>query len=133
MMELEELLRKLKEKGYKLTPQRIEIIRALLEERYHHPSLNMLLERVRERAPTVSFSTLYTTLKMLEDLGFVKLFYLRGETRVEVNLTPHINVVNVKTGEVTDLRDEDAMEAIKEAMRRAGIKGEPTIVNVMLE
>ncbi len=132
-MELESVLNELRAKGYKLTPQRIEIVRALMDERYEHPSLNRLLERVREKAPTVSFSTLYTTLKMLEELGYVRLFYLKGETRVEVNLNPHINVVNLRTGDVEDLVDEEAMEALRKALERAGIKGKPTIVNVMVE
>ena len=129
-MNINDMLSLLRSRGMKVTPQRIEIIRTLIELKDDHPSLKQLYEEVRKRVPTISFSTLYSTIQKLEELGVVKLFDLLGETRVEVNKKPHINLIDLKKNKITDILDEDAIEFLK---RRLGLKGERFIlVNVLV-
>ena len=47
--------------GLKLTPQRLAILDYLKENR-EHPSAEMIFKSVREKFPTISFSTVYNTL-----------------------------------------------------------------------
>ena len=129
-MSVSELLKALKSKGMKITPQRIEIVRTLVELKDKHPSLNELYEEVKERVPTLSFSTLYSTIRRLEDVGFIRLFDLLGETRIEVNTDPHINVIDLDKGIVRDVEDRELVEILA---RRLALKNKECIlVNVLV-
>ena len=108
----EKALKELKENGYKLTPQRLKLLDVIEETGKSHPSLNDLLEEVRKDFPTMSFSTLYSNLQTLRELGLVELFSLGGETRVELNTKPHINLIS--EGEIIDLNDPEIIEAIQQ-------------------
>ena len=121
----EKALEKLKENGYKLTPQRLKLLDVLEETGKSHPSLNDLLEEVRKDFPTMSFSTLYSNLQTLRELGLVELFSLGGETRVELNTKPHINLIS--EGEIIDLNDPEIIEAIQ---RKTGKR--VRLVNVLV-
>ncbi|AEC52515.1 ferric uptake regulation protein (fur) [Pyrococcus sp. NA2] len=116
----------LKENGYKLTPQRLKLITVLEEIGKKHPSITEILEEVRRDFPTISFSTLYSNLLILHDLGLIELFPLKGETRVEVNMEPHINIIEGE--EVVDLKDPEIIELIT---RKTGKKVK--LVNVLVD
>src|SRR4051812_19098326 len=70
-----ELLRK---QGYRLTPQR-HMILSVIQEADEHLSIDQILERVQERNPYVSLSTIYRTLELLRELGLVRENHLPGE------------------------------------------------------
>jgi Fur family peroxide stress response transcriptional regulator len=118
-----EMLRK---KGYKMTPQRLKLIEVLNEIGSEHPSLNSLLERIKEDFPTVSFSTLYSNMMTLKELGLVELFSVGGETRVEINTEPHINLID--NDRIIDVNDPEIIDALKRKLRR-----EVKLVNVLVE
>ncbi len=77
----EEALRELRKNGYKLTPQRLKLVEMLDEKGAEHPSLGEMLIEIRKVFPTMSFSTLYSNVFILRELGLVELFSLEGETR----------------------------------------------------
>jgi len=70
-----ELLRK---RGYRLTPQRYMIL-SVIEEATEHLSVEQITERVQQRNPFVSLSTVYRTLELLLNLGLVRENHLPGE------------------------------------------------------
>lgn len=70
-----ELLRK---RGYRLTPQRFMIM-SVIQEAQEHLSIEQITERVQERNPYVSLSTIYRTLELLRELGLVRENHLAGE------------------------------------------------------
>ncbi len=70
-----ELLRK---RGYRLTPQRFMIM-SVIQEAQEHLSIEQIAERVQERNPYVSLSTVYRTLELLRELGLVRESHLPGE------------------------------------------------------
>lgn len=70
-----ELLRK---RGYRLTPQRF-LIMSVIQEAKEHLSVEQIAERVQERNPYVSLSTVYRTLELLRELGLVRENHLSGE------------------------------------------------------
>ena len=116
---------KLRKSGLRLTPQRIRLLEVIERLGPAHPTLKQVLEEVRIEVPTVSFSTLYSNILKLRDLGLLEIFQAGGETRVELNPHPHINLIN---GEIRDL---DSPEVIKEIERMTGRK--VRLVNVLLE
>jgi Fe2+ or Zn2+ uptake regulation protein len=70
-----ELLRK---RGYRLTPQRF-LIMSVIQEAQEHLSVEQITERVQQRNPYVSLSTVYRTLELLRELGLVRENHLPGE------------------------------------------------------
>ena len=69
-MDFREATQKIRDKGHKLTPQRIEIMRVLAQAGAAI-SAQAVLERVREVYPYVSLDTVYRNLSMLTNTGMV--------------------------------------------------------------
>lgn len=126
---IEEIMEELRKRGLKVTSQRLAVIRALIKLRDKHPTMTMIHEEAMKMAPTISFSTVYTTLKMLEALGMIKLFSHQGDTVVEVNPEPHINVI--VDDKIVDVRDEELVNIIRERLKKHGIDADRIIVNVI--
>jgi len=60
----------LRAKGYRLTPQRELVSRAV--DRLGHATPDEILSAVREESQAVNISTVYRTLELLEELGLVR-------------------------------------------------------------
>jgi Fur family peroxide stress response transcriptional regulator len=66
----EELLKRLRQRGFRLTPQRVALVR-LLAVSEGHPSAAQLYEQLKPQYPTMSLATVYKTLNLLKDLDEV--------------------------------------------------------------
>jgi Fur family transcriptional regulator, peroxide stress response regulator len=100
----------LRSKGYKATPQRIAICRIALNSRAH-PSARQVYNEVKKIHPTVSLATVYKTLEVLRDLDLVQeINFPKGQARFDSYMKPHINLVCLKCGSITDLDDKTAKE-----------------------
>jgi len=116
----EALIGKLKELGFKITPQRLAIIDVLVEKGHLHPGANLILEDARKRAERVSLSTVYATLGELSQHGLIKnLEFDRLENRYEVNPEEHINLVCRLCGKIMDYNIPISIEP-KDIAREAG-------------
>ena len=103
----------LRSKGYKATPQRIAICRIALNSR-EHPSAQHIYNQVKKIHPTVSLATVYKTLEVLRDLDLVQeLNFPKGQARFDSYMNPHINLICVKCGKITDIDDVTAGEIAK--------------------
>lgn len=69
-VEMEKKLSILREKGYKITPQRRAVITAL-EEFGKFPTAQNILESVKKTQPDVSLDTIYRNLTLLAEVGIV--------------------------------------------------------------
>ena len=126
--EISRLVQELRRHGLRVTAQRIAIARIVLESIKDHPSFMEILERARREVPNISPSTVYNNLQLLERLGFVRSFSVRGETRYD-NVHRHINIVCSESGKVYDLEDAEATEAIMKLLEeKVGAKVENVIV-----
>ena len=114
----------LRSKGYKATPQRIAICRIALNSRAH-PSAKQVYAEVKKIHPTVSLSTVYKTLEVLADLELVQeINFPRGQARFDSYMNPHINLICLKCGNITDLDDITVKEITKKVA--ASTKFKPT-------
>ena len=68
----------LRQRGYRLTPQRYMIL-SVIQEANGHLSIDQIAEQVQKRNPRVSLSTIYRTLDLLRELGLVRENHLPGE------------------------------------------------------
>lgn len=100
-MDLESITNSLKEQGYKLTPQRIAIIKLLLD--YQSPiSATDTYAKVRTQHPNISLDTVYRNLHLLSDLGVVSQINLANREIELFELSHHHHhLICLKCGEVT--------------------------------
>ncbi|MGD0915885.1 MAG: Fur family transcriptional regulator [Thermodesulfobacteriota bacterium] len=90
----ESITKKLREKGLKLTPQRLAVIEVLVDKTPLHPSANLILQEARKRAKRLSLSTVYATLNEFSKHGMIKMLeFDKMENRYEANMTEHINLI----------------------------------------
>jgi Fur family transcriptional regulator, peroxide stress response regulator len=102
--EIETILQKrLRERGYKLTSQRMAII-SLLSKDMTHPGAADILKKIRKSLPQVSMSTVYYTLDILKKEGLVQeLEFYDQDNRYDINISNHINLICKKCGRIEDL------------------------------
>ncbi len=101
----EAIIKQLRERGLKVTPQRVVIIEVLIEQRDLHPGARLVYEEARKKKKNVSLSTTYATLNELSRHGIIKtLQFDKMENRYEGNLEEHINLVCEKCKKILDYK-----------------------------
>ena len=99
----ESVLRRLKEKGLKITPQRLAIIEVLVAMRKLHPSASAVYREAKRIQKSLSLSTTYATLKEFSVHGIIKtLQFDTGENRYDANLKEHVNLICDGCGKILD-------------------------------
>ncbi|BAF59564.1 Fe2+/Zn2+ uptake regulation proteins [Pelotomaculum thermopropionicum SI] len=86
-----QVLERLRKSGYKITPQRQEILNALLGSGINIPqSAEEIHKKVIEKYPHISLDTVYRNLQVLTDLEIVSKLNLQdGKNRYELNYGEH--------------------------------------------
>ncbi len=108
----------LREKGYRLTPQR-ELILAAVDE-LGHATPEDVHAWVRERASGVNISTVYRTLEVLEGLGLVRHAHLsdRAPTYHSTRGHEHFHLVCRDCHKVVSVNAEDAAPFVESLATR---------------
>lgn len=101
-MDLQRIKTDLMNVGLRLTPQRLAILNYLANTGAH-PSARQVFDEVREQYPKLSLATVYNTVSLLVRLGHLKVLEVAEKRRLEVNLTPHINLICLKCNKIQDL------------------------------
>lgn len=97
-----QLIASLKERDFRLTPQRIELVR-LVAISEGHPSANQLYERIKEKFPTMSRATVYKTLALLKEVNQVFEIDLREDSHYDGNRPePHPHLICMKCNQIVD-------------------------------
>lgn len=115
MISQDEIIQFIREMGLKVTPQRLELIKIILENIKTHPSFNNLVTLAKNKLPTVSVSTVYNTVTLLIKNGIINKFEYNGETRCD-NRHPHINVIYEDTREIQDINDPKIIKLIEKKL-----------------
>ena len=102
-----ELEKALREEGVRITRQRSAILR-ILAQSDDHPDANELYRRASDIEPTVSLSTVYRTLSILEGKGVVhRLTFEGAPARIETADAPHHDhMIDLETGDVIEFRSD---------------------------
>lgn len=109
---MKELISKYREKGFKLTPQRLAILE-FLEGNTSHPSAEDIYRHIKYVYPTVSFATVYNTLQALKDKGEIFEITIDPQKRhYDPNTAPHHHIICVACNKICDIF-EDYSEALR--------------------
>ena len=94
----------LRERGYRMTPQRLAIVRIIAEDA-RHPTVDQVFETVHERFPTTSRATVYKTFELLKDVGELLEFeFNEGGNRYDAKrVGPHAHVLCDGCGRMDDI------------------------------
>jgi len=65
---MDDILNKYREKGFRLTPQRLSILE-FLEDNTDHPTAEDIFNGIKKTHPTISLATVYNTVQALNDIG----------------------------------------------------------------
>jgi Fur family transcriptional regulator, ferric uptake regulator len=109
----------LRQRGFRWTLQRSLIVRMA------HYTAEELLARCRERDPRVSRATVYRTLAVLEEAGFVEgLEAGEGGRKFEhvLNHEHHDHMVCTRCGAIFEFRDDELERRQDAAARRIGFR-----------
>ena len=109
----------LRERGMRVTPQRVLIHRSL-RELDRHVTADEVLAAVSERLPIASLPTVYSALELFEELGIVRRVAARsGAALFDPRTDEHQHVVCRRCGRVEDIDVKvDAAGALRAARRR---------------
>ena len=83
----DDLRRRLAGRGYRLTPQRELVLRAV--ESLGHATPDEVLAEVRQHSSAVNVSTVYRNLEVLEELGLVRHAHLSDRAPTYHSVTDH--------------------------------------------
>ena len=100
---IENLVKKLKTNGHRVTPQRVAILKAICTDR-GHPSVEQVYDTVKKDFPMTSLATVYTTIGVMKELGEVlELQFSRGANRYDGrNPHSHPHVICTGCGRILD-------------------------------
>ncbi len=99
---------RLREQGYRLTPQRELVLAAV--EKLQHATPDEVYAEVQASSSAVNRSTVYRTLEVLEELGLVRHLHLsdRAPTYHAVEAHPHFHLKCRKCGAAISVAQEKA-------------------------
>ncbi|KXZ39940.1 Fur family transcriptional regulator, ferric uptake regulator [Alkalithermobacter thermoalcaliphilus JW-YL-7 = DSM 7308] len=120
---LETIKDKLKEEGFKLTPQRRSIVETMIDSKGKHLSSEEIYDLVKQKCPEIGLATVYRTLQLLDEVGVVlKLNLDDGCTRYEVNVDDenhnHHHLICKKCMKVIEVK-EDLLEVLEEKIEKS--------------
>ena len=117
----EALVARLREQEYRLTPQRIALLR-LLAVSDGHPSASHLYDRLHAQFPTTSPGTIYKTLNLLKDLGEVlELGFSDDDNRYDGNNPyPHPHLICVRCRKIVDPEVSITQDLVQQVARQSG-------------
>jgi Fe2+ or Zn2+ uptake regulation protein len=114
------IITELKEKGLKVTPQRMAIIEVLVERGDLHPGARLVYEEAKKKKKNLSLSTTYTTLNELSRHGIIKtLQFDKMEDRYDGNLEGHINLICERCKKILDYNVPITVDP-KRVMKKTG-------------
>ena len=100
---LNQMLSKLKEHDFRLTPQRLAVLKVLAVSE-GHPTVERIYQTVRAEFPTTSTATIYKTVNLLKQLKEVlELGFPDGSNRYDGNKPyPHPHVICTMCKKIID-------------------------------
>jgi Fur family peroxide stress response transcriptional regulator len=107
-----------------LTPQREAVLRVVAESD-DHLTANEIFEAARRRLPSISFATVYNSLKYLRESGLVReINFGKGSSRYDRETARHDHAVCSRCGKLVDFDLAETSQLIRAAARRSRFKPE---------
>lgn len=108
-----------------LTKQR-EVVLQVIREAKHHLTANEVFSEAKRRLPTISFATVYNSLRYLKEAGHIAeiQFGFSGANRFDAKTTRHDHAICNQCGKLVDMDLEMPEELVKLAAKFSKFKPE---------
>ena len=117
-----QLIAALKERDFRLTPQRVELVR-LIAVSEGHPSASQLYARIQRQFPTMSHATVYKTLNLLKEMNQVLEIDLRDDSHYDGNRPqPHPHLICMKCNKIIDGEVSIDQKSIRKLEKVSGFR-----------
>lgn len=122
LVDVGQFKRQLKDKGYKLTPQRRAVLDIIIENEGKHLSTEEIYDLVKKDCPEIGLATVYRTLQLLEEMNLIfKLNFSDGKNRYELSHAEedhhHHHLICVKCGKITEV-EGDLLEILEKEVEK---------------
>ncbi|HWO00032.1 MAG TPA: transcriptional repressor [Blastocatellia bacterium] len=107
-----------------LTPQRQVVLR-VVNESHHHPTASQVFEQARSLLPTISYATVYNSLRFLKQAGLVReISFGNAASRYDRETDRHDHAICTRCGALVDFNMSEAANLMRTAARRTRFKAE---------
>jgi Fur family peroxide stress response transcriptional regulator len=121
-MDAKEVTALLREKGFKVTPQRLAIYNVLSNTTVH-PSAEMIFSKLQEFYPTMSLATVYKTIEILKEIELVQILNVGEESfRYDANTDTHPHVRCMVCNRVDDIYGVDESAYVKQISEKTAYR-----------
>jgi Fur family peroxide stress response transcriptional regulator len=100
---LDQMLSKLKDHDFRITPQRLAVLKVLAASD-GHPSVDRIYETVRAQFPTTSMATIYKTVALLkQENEVIEISFPDGSNRYDgIKPYPHPHLICTRCKKIID-------------------------------
>jgi Fur family peroxide stress response transcriptional regulator len=118
---LDDMVAKLQQNGYRLTPQRLTVLK-ILAASDQHPSVEQIYARVKPDFPMTSLATVYKTVTLLKEMGEVLELSFGGySNRYDGKRPyPHPHLLCIKCKDIVDSDVPAFSELAEEITQKTG-------------
>jgi Fur family peroxide stress response transcriptional regulator len=118
---LNKIMARLKDQGFRLTPQRMAVVK-ILASNEEHLSAEKIYRRVKAELPFTSLATIYKTVALLKRLGEVmELGFVDDSNRYDGSRPyPHPHLICMRCRKILDPDIPGLSELPKELTRKTG-------------
>ncbi|HVF51286.1 MAG TPA: transcriptional repressor [Pyrinomonadaceae bacterium] len=107
-----------------LTPQR-EVVLQAVRASTEHLTANEIFEAARRLLPTISFATVYNSLRYLKEAGLIgEVTFGNGASRYDRETARHDHAICTRCGKLSDFELPETVELLRAAARRSRFKPE---------
>lgn len=122
-MSIEEIITKLKDKGLKVTPQRIVIYEAIIKLN-NHPTAEKIIEYIRINHPHISVATVYKVLDALAANRLINKVKTESDfMRYDAVMECHHHIYYSDSDMIEDYNNDDLSKMLKEFFMKNTISG----------
>src|SRR6185503_7974039 len=120
-----------RETDVKLTLQRQVVLR-VVKETQDHPTADEVFEQARKLLPTISYATVYNSLRFLKEAGLVlEITFGNGASRYDSETGRHDHALCTECGKLVDFDIAETVELMRSAARRTRFKPESIHLTLM--
>ena len=113
----------LKQKGLKVTPQRVAIQEAVVKLK-NHPTAEKIIDYIKKNHPNISVGTVYKVLdSLVENQLLKKVKNEKDVMRYDAIMQQHHHLYCTETERIEDFEDSDLDKLITEYFKQKKIKG----------
>jgi Fur family transcriptional regulator, peroxide stress response regulator len=122
-MRIDQMVSKLRDRDFRITPQRLAVLKVLAAS-VGHPTVEMIYEKVRIQFPTTSLATIYKTVSLLREINEVlELGFADGGNRYDGSRPfPHPQVTCTKCKKIIDPDLSSLTDMTKEVAEETGFE-----------